>query len=155
MQYNSIQHLNLKHVRHILYSRVYFCFIDIKNMKRGTWSSSEICYDDGWVNRFCLLMSKKKGINAIKSVRCDLVIVVILLYTSWTPVLEQDMTMYEMRFENEKSVNRAQCSSSKHRTQSCHSFVLLDTNLRYNTLLTMPCRCVKRSEHFLPPLHTA
>ena len=61
-------------------------------------------------------------------------------------VLEQDMTMYEMRFENEKSVYPVQCSSSKRR----HSFLLLDTNLRYNTLLTIPCRCVTCSEQFLP-----
>ena len=27
---------------------------------------------------------------------------------------------------------------------------LLNTNLRHNTLLTMPCRCVKCSEQFLP-----
>ena len=58
--------------------------------------------------------------------------------------------MYEMRFENEKSVNPAQCSSSKRRNQPRPSFLLLDTNLRYNTLLTMPCRCVTFSEQFLP-----
>ena len=53
--------------------------------------------------------------------------------------------MYEMRLENEKSVNPAQ-----RRTQPRYSFLLLDTNLRYNTLLTMPCRCVTCSEQFLP-----
>ena len=57
--------------------------------------------------------------------------------------------MYEMRFENEKSVNPVQCSSSKRH----HSFLLLDTNLRYNTLLTMPFRCVTCSEQFLLPPH--
>ena len=68
------------------------------------------------------------------------------------PVLEEDMTMYEMRFENEKSVNPAQWSSSnsKRHTPPHPSFLLLDTNLRYNPLLTMPCRCVTCSEQFLP-----
>ena len=49
------------------------------------------------------------------------------------PVLEQDMTMYEMRFKNEKSVNPAQCCSSKRHTPPHPSFLLLDTNLRCNT----------------------
>ena len=66
------------------------------------------------------------------------------------PVLEQDMTMYEMRFENEKSVNPAQCSSSKRHIPPRPLLSLF--NLRHNTLLTMtmPCRCVTCSEQFLP-----
>ena len=35
------------------------------------------------------------------------------------------------------------------------SFPLLNTNLRHNTLLTIPCMCVKCSEQFLPLLLTA
>ena len=74
---------------------------------------------------------------------------ITLWYTSWMPVLEQDMTMYEIMFENETSVNPAQCSSYKRHTPPHPSFLLLDSKLRFNTLLKMPCRCVTCSEQFL------
>ena len=41
------------------------------------------------------------------------------------PVLEQDMKMYEMRFENEKSVNPAQYSRSNRHTPPAPPFPCL------------------------------